>query len=230
MKTLKSPNRLTADERRQDIIRAVKTVFANKGFDGTTTRELATAAGISEALLFKHFPNKEALYDSVIESCLEEPGFAEIVSNRFLNLQPSSEALIMIVHFMMLHFVKWSDPREDVVHRLAVQSLLSDGEFLRRTINKVADTWIHKFEECIEAAREAGDLRDSPVRSDLRFWFTQHIAFSLMLYRDLPEKPALNYKASTDSIIEQATWYALLAIGLKEEVIRKSYNVKGLGR
>ena len=230
MKTEKLPYRLTSDKRRQAIIEAVKTVFAKKGFNGTTTKELAMAAGISEALLFKHFPNKEALYDSVIESCSEDPGFAEIVSNRFLNLQPSSDALIIIVHFMILHFVKWSDPREDVMHRLAVQSLLADGEFLRRTIKKVADTWIHKFEECIEAAREAGDLRDSPVRTDLRFWFTQHIAFSLMLHRDLPEKPALDYKASTDRIIEQATWYALLGIGLKEEVIRKSYNVKALSR
>ena len=230
MRTEKLPYRLTSDERRQAIIEAVKTVFAKKGFNGTTTKELAMAASISEALLFKHFPNKEALYDSVIESCSEDPGFAEIVSNRFLNLQPSSDALIIIVHFMILHFVKWSDPREDVMHRLAVQSLLADGEFLRRTIKKVADTWIHKFEECIEAAREAGDLRDSPVRTDLRFWFTQHIAFSLMLHRDLPEKPALDYKASTDRIIEQATWYALLGIGLKEEVIRKSYNVKALSR
>ncbi len=230
MGTVKTLNKLTSDERRQAIIQAVKAVFAKKGFDGTTTKELAASAGISEALLFKHFPNKEALYDSVIESCFDDPGFAEIVSNRFLNLQPSSETLIMIVHFMILHFVKWNDPSDGVVHRLAVQSILADGEFLKRTIKKVADKWIDKFEECIEAARRAGDLRDIPVRNDLRFWFTQHIAFSLMLHRDLPEKPALDYKVSTDRLIEQATWYALLGIGIKEEIIRKSYNVKALDR
>jgi AcrR family transcriptional regulator len=230
MGTVRALNKLTSDERREAIIQAVKTVFAKKGFYGTTTKELAAAAGISEALLFKHFPNKEALYDSVIESCFDDPGFAEIVSNRFLNLQPSSETLIMIVHFMISHYVSQGNRTGNVMDRLAVQSMMADGEFLRRTINKVADTWIHKFGECLEAARKAGDLHDSPVRTDLRFWFTQHIGFSLMLHRDLPEKPALDYNVSKDTIIEQATWYALLGIGIKEEVIRKSYNVKALGR
>src|SRR3982751_6379649 len=62
---MKSSSKLSGEERRQAIIRAVRRVFAEKGFHGTTTRELAEAAGVSEALLFKHFPNKEALYSAM---------------------------------------------------------------------------------------------------------------------------------------------------------------------
>ena len=51
------------------IVKAVKKVFAEKGFDGTTTRELAVSAGVSEALLFKHFPSKESLYAAMQSSC-----------------------------------------------------------------------------------------------------------------------------------------------------------------
>ena len=68
----KSVKKLTGDERRAAIIKAVQQVFAEKGFDGTTTRELAVAAGVSEALLFKHFPNKEALYSAMQLSCCNE--------------------------------------------------------------------------------------------------------------------------------------------------------------
>jgi len=224
----RNTQRLTSDERRQAILDAVKNVFAQNGFDGTTTKELATAAGVSEALLFKHFPNKEALYDAVIESSSDEPGFAEIVSNRFLDQKPSAGTLIAIVHFMISHFVKCCDLNKTIMDRLAVQSLLADGEFMRRTIKKVAATWIHKFEECVDAAREAGDLRETPVRTDLRFWFTHHLAFCLRLHLDMPEDPALNYKASTDKLIEQAVWYALLGIGVKEEAIKRLYNPKML--
>jgi AcrR family transcriptional regulator len=224
----KITQRLSGDERRLAIINAVRTVFAQNGFHGTTTRELASAAGISEALLFKHFPNKEALYDSVIESCADEPGFAEIVSNRFVGLTPSASTLVIMVHFMIAHFVKCCDLNKSIMDRLAVQSLLADGEFLRRTIKKVADTWIRKFEECVTAASESGDLRETPVRVSLRFWFTHHIAFSLMLHLDLPEDPALNYKASTDKLIEQAVWFALSGIGMKEESIKRHYNPKAL--
>ncbi|MCE9584993.1 MAG: TetR/AcrR family transcriptional regulator; helix-turn-helix transcriptional regulator [Planctomycetes bacterium] len=41
--------------------------FARRGFAGTTTRMLARAAGVSEALVFRHFPDKRSLYDEIVE-------------------------------------------------------------------------------------------------------------------------------------------------------------------
>jgi AcrR family transcriptional regulator len=224
----KKSMRMTSVERRLAIIKAVTAVFARSGFHVTTSKELAAAAGVSEALLFKHFPNKEALYDAVIEFSATEPGFDEIASNRFLGLKPSTATLITIVHFMISHLARCSDVNKGMMDRLAVQSLLADGEFLRRTIKKVADTWIRKFEECVAAAHEAGDLKDTPVRADLRFWFSQHIGFSIMLYHELPENPALNYRASTEKLIEQAVWFALLGMGVKDEAIKRLYKPKEL--
>lgn len=203
-------------------------LFADKGFDGTTTRELAQAAGISEALLFKHFPSKQSLYVSVLESCAMEPGFAELVSNRILAREPSSSTLILLVHFMMTHFIKGPDEHKCGMQRLAVQSLLSDGEFLRMSINKVADTWVRKFEDCLKAASAAGDMRESPVRVDLRLWFIHHIAFSLMLHQRLPSAPAIDYHASADELIEQASWFALIGLGMKEEAVKRLYDVKSI--
>lgn len=42
-------------------------MFARKGYQGTTTREIAEQAGVNEALLFRHFPSKENLYWTLIE-------------------------------------------------------------------------------------------------------------------------------------------------------------------
>ena len=56
---MKSAARMTGEERKGSILKAVRKLFSDKGFRGVTCRELATAAGISEALLFRHFPNKE---------------------------------------------------------------------------------------------------------------------------------------------------------------------------
>ncbi len=228
MHALKITTRLTAEERRQSIIDAVIGLFAEKGFDGTTTKELAQTAGISEALLFKHFPSKHALYTSVLEACAMEPGYAELVSNRILAREPSSSTLVLMIHFVMAHFIKGSEARKFGMDRLAVQSLLSDGEFLRLSINKVADTWIHNFEDCLKAASEAGDLRSNPVRIDLRMWFIHHIAFSLMLHLRLPTAPAIDYKVSKEELIKQAVWFTLLGIGMKEEAIKRYYSPKAL--
>jgi AcrR family transcriptional regulator len=61
------PTRISAPERKEKILTAAEELFARKGFAGTTTRELAQAAGINEALLFRHFGNKEELYWAVLE-------------------------------------------------------------------------------------------------------------------------------------------------------------------
>ncbi|MGB6380799.1 MAG: TetR/AcrR family transcriptional regulator [Syntrophobacteria bacterium] len=64
--------RMKADERRQEIIRAAMEVFARNGFGGSTTREIAENAGISEATIYSHFRNKEDLYTAIIDEKLQE--------------------------------------------------------------------------------------------------------------------------------------------------------------
>jgi AcrR family transcriptional regulator len=60
--------RVSGEERRRQIIEAATTLFSRKGFRGTTTREIARAVGVSEAMLFKHFATKEELYAAIIEA------------------------------------------------------------------------------------------------------------------------------------------------------------------
>jgi AcrR family transcriptional regulator/biotin carboxyl carrier protein len=60
--------RLPGLERRRQIIEAAAALFSRKGFGGTTTREVAAAAGISEPTIFKHFATKEDLYAAIIEA------------------------------------------------------------------------------------------------------------------------------------------------------------------
>ena len=65
---LRTPRRLPREERREQIIHAAADLFSRKGFRGTTTREVAEAAKVSEATVFKHFATKEALYAAIIEA------------------------------------------------------------------------------------------------------------------------------------------------------------------
>jgi AcrR family transcriptional regulator len=58
--------RFSRSERQMSIIAVAASLFAVNGFNGTTTREIAKTAGISEALLFKYFPTKHALYAAIL--------------------------------------------------------------------------------------------------------------------------------------------------------------------
>jgi AcrR family transcriptional regulator len=65
------PTRLSARDRRRQILDVASGIFARKGYQGATTREIAEEAGVNEALLFRHFPTKEALYWTMLEElCL----------------------------------------------------------------------------------------------------------------------------------------------------------------
>lgn len=219
--------RLSAEERRQAIADAVRGVFADKGFDGTTTRELAKAAGVSEALLYKHFPSKESLYAAMLDACVKGPTFAEF--KRILTLDPSTSTLVFMIHFVVTRFILgWAgDPDKKVMDRLSVRSLLDDGAFIKLTHKKFAPAWIAKFEACLKVAAKAGELHEIPLRPDLRAWLVHHIAFALMLHLH-PEPPAVDYKVSKQALIEQAVRFALLGVGVKEQAIKRYYNPKAL--
>lgn len=63
-----NPRRLSALERRDTIIAAAIGLFAERGFRGATTRELARLSGVSEPVLYQHFATKRDLYSAIIET------------------------------------------------------------------------------------------------------------------------------------------------------------------
>ncbi len=66
-KTAISGRRLTAEKRKCQLAQAALRVFSERGFSGATTREIANAAGVSEAVIFQHFDSKEELYTSILD-------------------------------------------------------------------------------------------------------------------------------------------------------------------
>jgi AcrR family transcriptional regulator len=68
--------RMAGEERRLQILRIAVTLFSQRGFRGATTKEIAHAAGISEAMVFRHFATKEELFAAILDhkACAEGLG------------------------------------------------------------------------------------------------------------------------------------------------------------
>src|SRR5215469_15627360 len=62
---------MPATDRKQQLLETALDVFSKKGFEGATTKEIAAAAGITEAIIFRHFPSKQALYTAVLDYKLQ---------------------------------------------------------------------------------------------------------------------------------------------------------------
>jgi AcrR family transcriptional regulator len=105
------------NQTRTRILQAAQRLFAAKGFEGTTTRDLAQIAGVAEGTLFRHFANKKAIFVEVATSGwvdiltdllteLSEMGsykaVAQVMRRRMCNLQKNAD--IMRVCFMEVQF------------------------------------------------------------------------------------------------------------------------------
>jgi AcrR family transcriptional regulator len=61
----------TAEERHETVLRTAIGAFAARGYYGTTTTEVAKSAGISQAYVYRLFPDKESLFVEVVEHCFD---------------------------------------------------------------------------------------------------------------------------------------------------------------
>jgi TetR/AcrR family transcriptional regulator, transcriptional repressor of aconitase len=211
---------MTSDLRRQLILGAAKRCFARHGFAGTTTKSVAAAASISEGLLFKHFPTKSALYAEILaEECAADPAL-----HRLLELEPSTETLVILIREMIGHFQEVQaspDQQEAQRLRLMLASHLDDGEFARLIYEKVGGLIGPIFAASLRRAVLAGDAKqvgDAPM--DL-FWFAHHTVLMVTMTR-LPAVPCLTYGGA--NFERQLCEFILRGIGLSEAAITHYFD------
>lgn len=193
-------------------------LFARHGFSGTTTKQVAEAAQVSEGLLFKHFASKTALYAAIVEQCSnEDPG-------RFKALElltPSTATLAVIVHDVVAYFatLKHRSAAEQSRHRLFLHSLTDDGEFARVGMAAFRAAMIPLLERSLAAAEKAGDVAETiPAARSFHFAALLQITLgSVALHGGLNGADA----TPVDEAVNHATQFILRGMGLKPEAVRR---------
>jgi AcrR family transcriptional regulator len=130
--------RLAAPERRAAILDCACRVFAEGSFRGTTTSEIAGAAGVTEPILYRHFPSKRALYLACYEQTwhqVRELWDAAIASEP----DPARWVRRMAIAY------REAGELRDVISSLSLQALAEASEdpeiraFMRRHLREVHD-------------------------------------------------------------------------------------------
>lgn len=113
--------KLKSEQRRAAILEQSKGLFARKGMYGVSVNEIAEACGVSPAMLYQHFPSKEALYEQVINdfACSREDYVDAVLSG------PSDFANVL--YRMTVVFVKGRVKDADSV-RIELRSLIDGGD------------------------------------------------------------------------------------------------------
>jgi len=218
-----SGERMSAEERKHAIVAAAQPLFAARGFDAVTTREVAEAAGISEALLYRHFDGKAALYDAVTDSCIHQ---ATVDARLIDTLPDDTRTLVLAVYLVMRNIEIGAGPDglQRDVPPLLLRSLLTDGEFSRSFIRTAASHFLVKLERCVRAGIAAGEIDGEPDEVVTTAWFAHHLAAAIVFFR-LPG-PVIEYPLGNDPerLLELSVRFALRGLGLRKDVLERHYQ------
>jgi TetR/AcrR family transcriptional regulator len=151
--------RLTTCERRQQIIDVAGALFAERGYAGTTTRRVAERAGVTEAVIFRHFPDKDALYAAVLDSKAAQSSIDEWVER--IEAVRRSHGDCAALAELYRHVMSRHD--HDPQHlRLMVYSALEDHALARRMQAAQSLRLYHLLERMIVDGQREGRFRPGP--------------------------------------------------------------------
>jgi AcrR family transcriptional regulator len=216
-----------AEERKANILQSALPIFAMKGFAATTTKDLAHAAGISEGLLYKHFPSKENLYKELGHLLSED---STEVSKAVARRKPSTESLVFGIYYltrMVLSGPCGGEKEHAYVLRLMARSLMEDGLFARAFMEAAFLPYVRPLQAFFEAARKAGDLVTEASSDLYGIFFAHHLMVGVKLH-GLSSDLALGAPDSDASLLPQSVLFNLRGIGLTQAAVARCFDPAAL--
>ncbi|MEA5578151.1 TetR/AcrR family transcriptional regulator [Anabaena sp. UHCC 0451] len=141
---------------RDRILQAAQRLFASQGFDGTTTRDLAQAAGVAEGTLFRHFANKKAILVEVATS-----GWVDILTDLLTELSEmgSYKAVAQVMRRRM-----WNMHKNVEIMRVCFMEVQFHPDLRDRIQTEVIDKMTDVAEAFFQTAMDRGIYRQMDAK------------------------------------------------------------------
>lgn len=156
------------------LIQAAKRVFAEKGYDGATVKDLADAAGVNVSLVSYHFDGKENLY----RTCLEAFGRSNVAAaERVLKPPTSRDEFRLRLQLFTEEFIALNQSEPDVC-RILQRDFERPNAIAIEVFQKSFIPMYEKLEAFVAAAKKAGLIRktvDTEVCTGLVFGSLVHL-------------------------------------------------------
>ncbi|MFI6498644.1 TetR/AcrR family transcriptional regulator [Nonomuraea typhae] len=143
----------SASERRDHLVKLAAELFARKGFQATTVREIADEAGILSGSLYHHFDSKETIVDEVLSTFLDD-----LIARYRAALESGGEPRAVLSEMVRIGFGTLEP------HRAAITVMQNDWNYLRqferfnylvKAEDEVEQMWVTQ----IKAGQAAGQFR-----------------------------------------------------------------------
>jgi AcrR family transcriptional regulator len=168
--------RMTGDERREQILQVAIRLFSQNGFRGTTTKKIAEEAGVSEAMVFRHFTTKSELYHALLDHKACEGGSSKpfLVVAEAIKSKDDFEVFYQIVLNALTHHQQDPD-----FMRLLLYSALEGHELTDMFITQSIVPTYEILSFYISQRQRDGDFRDLNPKLVVRAFVGMMIHHSL---------------------------------------------------
>jgi AcrR family transcriptional regulator len=172
-----TPRQQQALDRREQIVETALRLFARHGFDGTSTKQIAQAAGITEGLIFHYFPTKAELLTAVLDTRHSFIGELRAMLST-ADAEPVSDLLQRLA-------TGWLNTLR--VEREITLLLFSTAQTDRKVgeaLNALIAEGISRLSVCLRARVDTGELRaDLPVESSAQMFFSSLMIFFIVNHK-----------------------------------------------
>jgi AcrR family transcriptional regulator len=208
---------MSGEERRTLILAAARRVFSRNGYDGAKTLQIAREAGVSEALVYRHYPSKLALYRAVLRQIFRE----QDENWKTLGLPEASTAgVVRTIKNYFYAVVEESHSPMQEGYMLTLASLSADGAFASLLYRRSERRTLKHIAGAHAAAREAGDIVGQRLPVGDTFMFIEHVGTMLNAVCRLA--PASRpYASEGTALARDAVWFCCRGIGLTDDAIAR---------
>ena len=198
-------SRMPADDRHRQLLRSAIDCFARNGFGGTKTKDIAAAAGVSEAILFRHFATKEDLYHAILD--MKEDQEAANSSKRLVE-ECAARRDDAGVFSAVAREIFASFEEDPAFHRLILYALL-EGHLMANLFHKRLGSRLRDSLRRYVLQRQAeGVFRPGDADVALTFAFGSLVHFAMGKHIFGMKKPV----ATDEAVIKELVRYILAGL------------------
>ena len=165
---------------KESLLKAAQQLFAEKGFEGVSVREIAEKAGANIALISYHFKNKDGLY----KECLKEFGLSRLKTAREILTPPQTKEELKIRLEIFMRNMLSSFTHDMHSAKILVREMDMDRPAFRPVIREYIEPIFYTCVHFFEAA-----IKNKVVSKKLDPLFVTYVIFSCICNAANSEKP-----------------------------------------
>lgn len=187
---------LQITEKQKAVLRASMELFSEKGFEQTSTKDIAKAAGVAEGTVYKNYKTKQAILDAIIDPFVENniPLMVQDLKNKVTGL---AEKLTVREYFKAIAIDRFTMINNNtLLLRLLFRTILSRNEAKDVITNKILIFIFGDFEKVVKQYQDQGLIEKRSLADILHIILGSYGSYAMPVIYGLEDRIDVNHAAN----------------------------------